>query len=70
MENFYRPGGEFGPKTEADYQAKLHALAATISASRAEIIGLQEVGDPAALADLVSVLGGQWFTRCPALRLA
>ena len=63
VENLYRPGSEFGPKTEADYQAKLNALAATISTSQAEIVGLQEVGDPAALADLVTVLGGQWFTQ-------
>ena len=63
VENFYRPGGEFGPKTEADYQAKLNALASTISSSQAEIVGLQEVGDPAALADLVAALGGHWFTQ-------
>ena len=63
VENLYRPGSEFGPKTEADYQAKLNALAATISTSQAEVIGLQEIGDPAALADLVTVLGGRWFTQ-------
>jgi predicted extracellular nuclease len=63
VENFYRPGSEFGPKTGADYQAKLDALAATILASQADVIGLQEIGDPAALADLVTLLGGQWFTQ-------
>jgi endonuclease/exonuclease/phosphatase family metal-dependent hydrolase len=63
VENFYRPGSPFGPKTEAGYRAKLNAVAATISTSQAEVIGLQEVGDPAVLADLVTVLGGQWFTQ-------
>jgi len=38
-------------------------LAATISTSQADVIGLQEIGDPAALADLVAVLSGQWFTQ-------
>ena len=41
----------------------MNALAATISTSQADVIGLQEIGDPAALADLVAVLGGQWFTQ-------
>ena len=63
VENLYRVGSPFGPKTESDYRAKLNLLAATISTSQAGVIGLQEVGDPAALDEVVTVLGGRWFSQ-------
>ena len=62
VENLFRPGGEFGPDTPAAYEAKIRALAATIIATDPHLVGLQEIGDPAALADLVAVLPGDWHT--------
>jgi endonuclease/exonuclease/phosphatase family metal-dependent hydrolase len=60
LENLYLPGGEFGPRDEAAYEAKLAALAATIEAMRPDVLAVQEVGDPAALDDLVERVGGTW----------
>jgi hypothetical protein len=34
LENLYRPGGQFGPKNQAAYDAKLNTLAATITAAK------------------------------------
>ena len=62
LENLFRPGGPFGPKDKSVYDAKLEALAATITAAAPDVLGVQEVGDPAALADLVSALPGTWHT--------
>ncbi|TLS42510.1 endonuclease [Streptomyces montanus] len=60
LENLYRPDGEFGPKTEAEYEAKLTSLASTISALDPTLLGVQEVGDPEALEDLAKKLDGDW----------
>jgi endonuclease/exonuclease/phosphatase family metal-dependent hydrolase len=60
LENLYRPGGKFGPRDEAAYSAKLKALSGTIAQVRPDVLGVQEVGDPAALGDLVAELGGEW----------
>lgn len=62
LENLFRPGGAFGPKDKAVYDAKLEALAATINAASPDVLGLQEVGEPEALADLVTLLTGTWHT--------
>ncbi|ARX82737.1 MULTISPECIES: endonuclease/exonuclease/phosphatase family protein [Streptomyces] len=62
LENLYRPGGEFGPRDKAAYEAKLSALAETVRALRPSLLGVQEVGDPAALADLAGMLDGHWRT--------
>ncbi|GAA1277031.1 endonuclease/exonuclease/phosphatase family protein [Sphaerisporangium rubeum] len=62
LENLYRPGGEFGPVGEQDYRAKLAAMAATINGFAPDVLGVQEVGQPEALADLVAELGGEWHT--------
>jgi len=59
LENLFEPGGEFGP-TPAVYAAKLDALAATITAMAPDLLGLQEVGSPAALGQLVARLDGDW----------
>ena len=58
--NLYRPGGRFGPKTRAAYDAKLGTLAATITRLAPDVLAVQEVGQPEALADLVDLLGGSW----------
>jgi endonuclease/exonuclease/phosphatase family metal-dependent hydrolase len=62
VENLFRPSGDFGPANAATYEEKLTALAATITAHNPDILGLQEVGQPEALADLVDRLGGTWYT--------
>jgi len=62
LENLFRPGEAFGPKDKTVYDAKLEALAATINAASPDVLGVQEVGDPEALADLVVLLDGSWHT--------
>ncbi|WP_230394122.1 endonuclease/exonuclease/phosphatase family protein [Plantactinospora alkalitolerans] len=62
VENLFRPGDEFGPDTVATYQAKIEALASTINAADPALVGLQEVGDPDALQDLIAALDGDWHT--------
>jgi len=60
VENFARPGALDGssPTTDAAYQAKLAALADTITALDPDVLAVQEVGDPAALQDLANKLAG------------
>lgn len=60
VENLYRPGGAFGPKTPEAYEAKLTTLAATITALAPDVLAVQEVGQPEALNDLVDRLAGSW----------
>ncbi|WP_369257762.1 endonuclease/exonuclease/phosphatase family protein [Streptomyces sp. R35] len=60
LENLYRPGGPFGPKDKAAYETKLAALAAVITELDPTLLGVQEVGDPDALADLAGMLDGDW----------
>ncbi|MGY0487187.1 endonuclease/exonuclease/phosphatase family protein [Streptomyces sp. WG-D5] len=62
LENLYRPGGPYGPRDKATYEAKLASLAATVNALRPTLLGVQEVGDPAALDDLVQLLDGRYET--------
>lgn len=62
LENLYRPGGKFGPRDKAAYEAKLASLAATVKALNPSVLGVQEVGDPEALADLAGMLEGTWHT--------
>ena len=60
LENLYRPGGPFGPKDKAAYETKLAALAAVITELDPALLGVQEVGEPEALDDLVGMLDGDW----------
>ena len=62
LENLYRPGGQFGPKNQAAYEAKLTVLAAMITAANPDVLAVQEIGEPAALDDLVTQLPGTWHT--------
>jgi hypothetical protein len=63
LQNLFRPGGESGsPGDEDAYTAKLDALAHTISRLDPDVLAIQEVGDPAALQDLVARLTGNWHT--------
>lgn len=60
VENLFRPGGD-GPSSRGDYDAKLETLAATIKGLAPDVLAVQEVGDPAALDDLVQRLDGEWY---------
>jgi endonuclease/exonuclease/phosphatase family metal-dependent hydrolase len=62
LENLFRPGSDAGPETEAAYEAKLTALAETITELAPNILAVQEVGEPEALDDLVDRLAGTWHT--------
>lgn len=60
LENLYRPGGPFGPDDAATYESKLAALAAVVTELDPTVLGVQEVGDPEALDDLVALLDDDW----------
>jgi hypothetical protein len=60
LENLFRPGGDFGPKTRPIYDAKLDGLARVIDAIGPDVLAVEEVGDPDALSDLVDLLDGDW----------
>lgn len=60
LENLFCPGDEGGPSSEELYDAKLTVLAMTISTFAPDVLAVQEVGNPQALADLVKRLDGTW----------
>jgi endonuclease/exonuclease/phosphatase family metal-dependent hydrolase len=60
VENLFRPGDAGGPSAASVYETKLKGLARAINDQRPDALALQEVGDPAALDDLVEVLNGTW----------
>lgn len=60
VENLVRPEDEAGPESEAAYEAKLEALAETITELAPDVLTVQEVGDPEAVADLIELLDGTW----------
>ena len=62
LENLFRPGAA-GPSDEPAYRAKISGLARTIGELAPDVLAVQEVGDPAALADLAAAAGGDWHTR-------
>ena len=66
LENLYRPGGVFGPNTDDLYRSKLRQLAATITSIGPDVLAVQEVSQPEALADLVALLAGRWYTTLSA----
>ena len=70
LENLYRPGGPYGPEDKAAYEAKLAALAASVTALDPTLLAVQEVGEPEALGDLVGLLGGGWTSRPRGTRTA
>src|SRR5262249_35981349 len=63
VENLFKPGTPSGPPTQSAYDAKLQGLAATINDEAPDALALQEIGDPAALDDLVQRLQGNWNRR-------
>ncbi|MFI5791785.1 endonuclease/exonuclease/phosphatase family protein [Streptomyces sp. NPDC051677] len=66
LENLYRPGSGFGPKDKAAYEAKLAALAAVLTVLDPGLLGVQEVGEPEALTDLLETVGGAWHAALSA----
>ncbi len=66
LENLFKAGAPSGPKTEALYQAKLEGLASVINDQAPDALGVQEVGDPDALDELVALLEGSWQRRVSA----
>jgi endonuclease/exonuclease/phosphatase family metal-dependent hydrolase len=63
LENLFRPGGDFGPRTEAAYRVKLDALSAVLRDVAPDVLAVQEVGEPAALDDLLARAGGTWHVE-------
>jgi endonuclease/exonuclease/phosphatase family metal-dependent hydrolase len=56
LENLFRNGHEFGPRTSEEYAAKLDSLAQTILSLDPDVLAVQEVGGPEPLADLLALL--------------
>jgi endonuclease/exonuclease/phosphatase family metal-dependent hydrolase len=64
VENLFKPGAASEAPSQAIYDAKIQGLAATINGQAPDALSLQEIGDPAALDDLVAQLqGGPWHRR-------
>jgi len=63
VQNLFKPGAAAGPPTQGIFDAKIQGLAATINAQSPDALALQEIGDPAALDDLVQQLQGTWHRR-------
>ncbi len=60
LENLFRPEDEAGPGDPVAYEAKLTALAEAIVRMAPDVLAVQEVGNPDALADLAERAGGGW----------
>ena len=67
VQNLFPAGSADGPKTEADCDKRLDALAATIGTLAPDAAAFQEVGDPASLDDLLGRAGGTWDTAYRAI---
>ena len=63
VENLFKPGHDAGPPDQATYETKLQGLAAMINAQAPNALALQEIGDPAALDELVQHLQGTWHKQ-------
>ncbi|MFC4003160.1 endonuclease/exonuclease/phosphatase family protein [Prauserella oleivorans] len=63
LENLFLPGADAGPTSTEAYETKLDSLAATIVRAAPDVLAVQEVGSPEALADLVTRLPGEWHTE-------
>jgi endonuclease/exonuclease/phosphatase family metal-dependent hydrolase len=63
VENLFKPGAPAGPQSQATYGAKIQGLASTINDQAPDVLALQEIGDDAALDDLVEHLDGTWHRR-------
>ncbi|MFD0519015.1 endonuclease/exonuclease/phosphatase family protein [Paractinoplanes durhamensis] len=66
VENLFRPGQPGGPTSTNVYEAKIAGLAEMIARQAPDAVSIQELGDPAALDDLVTALGGTWHRQVSA----
>jgi hypothetical protein len=60
VENLFRAGQPSGPTSPSAYDSKLEGLAKAINEQAPDALALPEIGDPAALDDLVALLNGAW----------
>jgi endonuclease/exonuclease/phosphatase family metal-dependent hydrolase len=60
LENLFRPGSRFGPDDERTYRAKVAALGDRIADVAPDVLAVQEIGDAAALDDVLKRAGGRW----------
>jgi endonuclease/exonuclease/phosphatase family metal-dependent hydrolase len=60
LENLFRPGSRYGPDDQITYRAKVAALGTRIADVAPDVLAVQEVGDPAALDDVLKAAGGRW----------
>ncbi len=58
VENLFRAGTKYGPKTESEYQNKLSRLSDAILRLDPDVLALQEIGSVQACSDLIARLGG------------
>lgn len=64
LENLFRPGdGSAAPSGQKEFETKLKGLAETINDLVLDMLAVQEVGSPEALADLVDRLDGDWHSE-------
>lgn len=61
VENLFLVGEESGPKTAEAYTQKLRSLAHVILALDPDVLALQEIGNPAALDELMALLEGRYL---------
>jgi endonuclease/exonuclease/phosphatase family metal-dependent hydrolase len=60
LENLFRSGHEFGPRTEEEYETKLQSLARTILTLDPDVLAVQEVGGADPFSDLLAMLEGSY----------
>jgi len=65
LENLFRPGSGAAPGSDAAYDAKTDG-AEVITELAPDVLAVQEVGEPEALADLMDRLDGAWHTELAA----
>jgi len=60
VENLFRVGNQFGPKTQEEYTQKLRSLADVILELDPHVLAVQEVGDLEAFEELLALLEGRF----------
>ena len=70
VENLFDVGDDDGPKTQAQFAAKIESLRAVIDAQRPHVLTLQEVGSESALAKLQAALDTVAASCCRGARRA
>jgi len=60
LENLFRAGHEFGPRTQEEYEIKLQSLAQTILTLDPDVLAVQEAGGAEPFSDLLAMLEGRY----------